>query len=211
MANSKISSLVLRSSVVAALGGLLFGFDTAVISGTTDALTNVFDLTKGQLGFTVSSALIGTILGAATIQYPANKWGRKPTLVLIALLYFISAIGSAFPRMLTFYAHSTTLDVHVFPYYRRIRRRRRVRCFASLYSGNCASKTARVPRSSYAIQHCFRYTCRLRQQLDYWLLQPWRIDLAADVWSRGNSRVPVFCRPCSKSGKPSLARCKRPI
>ena len=89
MANSKISSLVLRSSVVAALGGLLFGFDTAVISGTTDALTDVFDLTKGQLGFTVSSALIGTILGAATIQYPANKWGRKPTLVLIALLYFI--------------------------------------------------------------------------------------------------------------------------
>ncbi len=120
MANSKISSLVLRSSVVAALGGLLFGFDTAVISGTTDALTDVFDLTKGQLGFTVSSALIGTILGAATIQYPANKWGRKPTLVLIALLYFISAIGSAFPRMLTFYAHSTTLDWASFMFFRII-------------------------------------------------------------------------------------------
>lgn len=97
MASEKTSSLVLRSSIVAALGGLLFGFDTAVISGTTDALQRVFNLSDLMLGFTVSSALIGTILGAATIQYPANKLGRKPTLILIAILYLVSAIGSAFP------------------------------------------------------------------------------------------------------------------
>ncbi len=118
MANEKTSSLVLRSSVVAALGGLLFGFDTAVISGTTEALKNVFKLSDGGLGFTVSSALIGTILGAATIQFPANKRGRKPTLVLIAFLYLISAIGSAFPRMLTFFANSTTLDWYSFMFFR---------------------------------------------------------------------------------------------
>lgn len=97
MSQEKTSSLVLRSSIVAALGGLLFGFDTAVISGTTDALQKIFALSDFWLGFTVSSALIGTILGAATIQYPANRLGRKPTLALIAILYLISAIGSAFP------------------------------------------------------------------------------------------------------------------
>ena len=60
----KISAFLLRSTVVAALGGLLFGFGTAVISGTTDWLKNTFELTNFRLGFTVSSALIGTIIGA---------------------------------------------------------------------------------------------------------------------------------------------------
>lgn len=97
MVNSKSESLVIRSSLVASLGGLLFGFDTAVISGTTGALERVFDLNAWELGFTVSSALIGTILGAAIIQYPTNRYGRKPTLIAIALLYLLSALGSAFP------------------------------------------------------------------------------------------------------------------
>lgn len=97
MANEKATSLVIRSSIVASLGGLLFGFDTAVISGTTEALRSVFNLNDWTLGLTVSSALFGTILGAATIQYPTNKYGRKPTLIMIAALYLISALGSAFP------------------------------------------------------------------------------------------------------------------
>ncbi len=97
MANEKATSLVIRSSIVASLGGLLFGFDTAVISGTTEALRSVFNLNDWTLGLTVSSALFGTILGAATIQYPTNRYGRKPTLIMIAALYLISALGSAFP------------------------------------------------------------------------------------------------------------------
>ena len=97
MANEKATSLVVRSSIVASLGGLLFGFDTAVISGTTEALRSVFNLNDWTLGLTVSSALFGTILGAATIQYPTNRYGRKPTLIMIAALYLISALGSAFP------------------------------------------------------------------------------------------------------------------
>lgn len=92
-----MSPIVVRSTIIAALGGLLFGFDTAVISGTTGALQNVFQLTEWQLGFTVAIALFGTIFGAAIVQYPSNSWGRKPTLIAIAALYFISAIGSAFP------------------------------------------------------------------------------------------------------------------
>jgi len=89
--------LLLRSTIVAALGGLLFGFDTAVISGTTDALRKVFELTSQQLGFTVASALIGTILGAIAVGRPADMVGRRTTLIVMAVFYFVSAVGSAFP------------------------------------------------------------------------------------------------------------------
>ena len=91
----KISVFLLRSTVVAALGGLLFGFDTAVISGTTDWLKNTFELTNFWLGFTVSSALIGTIIGAIGIGRPSDILGRRRALFILAALYFISAIGSA--------------------------------------------------------------------------------------------------------------------
>ncbi len=85
---------LLLSTVVAALGGLLFGFDTAVISGTTQWLKSVFELTPFQLGFTVASALIGTIIGALFISKPADRYGRRNVLYLLAILYFISALGS---------------------------------------------------------------------------------------------------------------------
>ncbi|MDR2757301.1 MAG: sugar porter family MFS transporter [Planctomycetaceae bacterium] len=93
----KISILIIRSAIIAALGGFLFGFDTAVISGTVDSLKMVFQLDDWWLGFTVASALFGTILGAGIAQWPSNYWGRKPTLIILAVFYFVSAIGSAFP------------------------------------------------------------------------------------------------------------------
>src|SRR5689334_15223558 len=93
----KITGVVLRSSLTAALGGLLFGFDTAVISGTTDDLRRVFGLGDVALGFTVASALIGTILGALVAGRPADRWGRRGSLLVVAALYFVSAIGSAWP------------------------------------------------------------------------------------------------------------------
>ena len=86
---------LLRCSIIAALGGLLFGFDTAVISGTTDHLKRVFDLEGVGLGFTVAGALIGTILGAVFASHPADRIGRRSTLVWIAILYLVSAVGSA--------------------------------------------------------------------------------------------------------------------
>lgn len=82
--------------IIAALGGLLFGFDTAVISGTDNALTSVFALTAGGLGFTKASALIGTIFGAMLAGLPADRYGRRSTLLIIAVAYFVSAVGSAF-------------------------------------------------------------------------------------------------------------------
>ena len=78
---TRTSSLVIRSAIVAALGGLLFGFDTAVISGTTDNLREVFSLNEFALGFTVATALIGTIIGAMTAGRPADRWGRKKILL----------------------------------------------------------------------------------------------------------------------------------
>ena len=85
---------LILSTVVAALGGLLFGFDTAVISGTTQWLKSIFELTPLQLGFTVASALIGTIVGALFIGKPADRYGRRYVLFILAILYFISALGS---------------------------------------------------------------------------------------------------------------------
>lgn len=93
----KTSRLLIRGAIVAALGGLLFGFDTAVISGATEALQKEYDLTNFMLGFTVASALIGTILGAIIIKFPANSLGRVPTMIIIAVLYFVSAVGTGCP------------------------------------------------------------------------------------------------------------------
>ncbi len=92
----QINSYLLRSTVVAALGGLLFGFDTAVIAGTTHSLTEVYHLSPGYLGLTVASALWGTILGAMFAGFPGDRYGRRDSLRVMAVLYFVSALGCAF-------------------------------------------------------------------------------------------------------------------
>ena len=68
----KLNAYLVKSTVVAALGGLLFGFDTAVIAGTTHALTETYHLSPGSLGLTVSIALWGTIFGAMLAGIPAD-------------------------------------------------------------------------------------------------------------------------------------------
>lgn len=90
-----MKALVIRSAIVASLGGLIFGFDTAVISGAEEQIQQVFGLSDGMLGFTVTTALLGTILGALTAGKPADTYGRKKVLVVIGVLYVIGAIGSA--------------------------------------------------------------------------------------------------------------------
>jgi sugar porter (SP) family MFS transporter len=89
----KINRYLLSSTLVAALGSFLFGFDTAVISGTTEALRQVFGLTSSQLGFTVASALVGTILGSLLAGRLAELLGRKRTLTLLGIAYFVSSLG----------------------------------------------------------------------------------------------------------------------
>jgi MFS transporter, SP family, xylose:H+ symportor len=92
---SRLNPDLVRSAAVAALGSFLFGFDTAVISGATEALRLRFALTNAQLGFTVASALIGTILGSLGSGGPAERQGRRRVLQVLAILYFVSAIGCA--------------------------------------------------------------------------------------------------------------------
>jgi len=94
----KVNYFLAKSTVVAALGGLLFGFDTAVIAGTTSDLTTVYGLSPELLGITVSSALWGTILGAMFAGLPGDKYGRRDSLRVMAVLYFVSALGCALAR-----------------------------------------------------------------------------------------------------------------
>ncbi|HZY72331.1 MAG TPA: sugar porter family MFS transporter [Edaphobacter sp.] len=88
--------MVAASAMTASLGGLLFGFDTAVIAGVTRALTDRFILTPTSLGFTVSIALWGTIVGAACGGYAGSRFGRRDSLRVLALLFIVSALGCAF-------------------------------------------------------------------------------------------------------------------
>jgi len=92
----KLNSTLLKSTVVAALGGLLFGFDTAVIAGAVDALRSVYHLTPFWTGFTVSAALVGTVIGSMLAGIPGDRIGRRASLRWMAILYVVSAAGCAF-------------------------------------------------------------------------------------------------------------------
>jgi len=80
---------------VAALGGLLFGFDTAVINGAIPFFTEYFELSDTMKGWAVSSALIGCVIGALFVGRPGDYFGRRKMLKFLALLFLVSAIGSA--------------------------------------------------------------------------------------------------------------------
>jgi SP family arabinose:H+ symporter-like MFS transporter len=88
--------LLIKSALTGALGGLLFGFDTAVIAGVTHALQLQYALTEGQKGFTVAIALYGTVFGAIFAGPLGQKLGSRTALRITAVLYVISAIGCAF-------------------------------------------------------------------------------------------------------------------
>jgi SP family xylose:H+ symportor-like MFS transporter len=107
--NDKGSKAYLASIVmVAVLGGLLFGYDTAVISGAEKGLqaffmgADDFSYTNGMHGITCASALIGCIIGSALSGLLASRWGRKQSLMFAGILFFISALGSMDPEFLFF-------------------------------------------------------------------------------------------------------------
>jgi len=92
----KLNKHLTKSAVVAALGGLLFGFDTAVIAGTTHRLSVQYHLSPGLLGMTVAIALWGAIVGAMTAGIPGERFGRRNSLRVLALLYLVSSLDCAF-------------------------------------------------------------------------------------------------------------------
>jgi len=89
------SHFVLLISITAALGGLLFGFDTAIISGTIPYIQSYFQLDAASLGWAVSSGLVGCAAGSLCAGYLADKYGRKAALVVCALLFALSGAGAA--------------------------------------------------------------------------------------------------------------------
>ena len=93
---STLNGTLLRTVLAAALGGSLLGFDTAVISGVTHSLTRVFQLSPGELGFTVSAALWGTVVGAMAAGALGRRWGGRTSLMTLAGCYLVSALGCAF-------------------------------------------------------------------------------------------------------------------
>jgi SP family xylose:H+ symportor-like MFS transporter len=112
-------------TLVATLGGLLFGYDTAVISGAVKSLKVNFIEPNGlgefAHGATVSSALIGCIIGGIISGFFSSRLGRRNSLVVAALLFFIAAIGSAFPELLFFERGESSLGVlWAFNFYRII-------------------------------------------------------------------------------------------
>jgi len=108
MGPSTNTSYLFKLTIVATLGGLLFGYDTAVISGTVSSLESFFVLPFGldelsanaRLGFVVSSALIGCVIGGISGGIISKKLGRRNGLVLAAVLFLLSAIGSSMPEIL---------------------------------------------------------------------------------------------------------------
>src|SRR5690348_7439607 len=91
-----LTAALIKGTIVGALGALLFGCDTAVISGTTSALTHFYQLTPKLLGVTVFSALVGTIFGAMLAGFPGERYGRRDSLRILGVLYVVSAVGCAF-------------------------------------------------------------------------------------------------------------------
>jgi len=91
-----VNRYLVKATTVGALGGLLFGFDTAVIAGTTQQLTDIFHLTPTTLGLTVFIGLVGTVIGALTSGVLGQRIGGREALRIMAILYTLSAIGCAF-------------------------------------------------------------------------------------------------------------------
>jgi MFS transporter, SP family, arabinose:H+ symporter len=94
-AKSRSILLLVKSALTGALGGLLFGFDTAVIAGVTHSLQIHYALTEGEKGFTVAIALYGTVLGAIFSGPLGQRIGSRAALRIMAILYVISALGCA--------------------------------------------------------------------------------------------------------------------
>src|SRR5665648_442597 len=114
---------IIGITLVATLGGLLFGYDTAVISGAEKSvqayLITSLGLSSLIHGATISSALIGCIIGGMISGILALKMGRRKALMLAALLFFISALGSGFPEFLFFHRGEPTMGLlYMFNFYR---------------------------------------------------------------------------------------------
>lgn len=115
MTKQKSSLYIFSITLVATLGGLLFGYDTAVISGAEKSiqayLIDGLGLSSFIHGATISSALIGCIIGGVVSGYFSSRFGRKKSLIIASILFLLSALGSAYPEFLFFSAGEPTMGL----------------------------------------------------------------------------------------------------
>ena len=153
---------------VAILGGLLFGYDTAVISGAEKGLeafflsASDFQYNKVMHGITSSSALIGCVLGGAFSGIFASRLGRRNSLRLAAVLFFLSALGSYYPEFL-FFEYGKLISC-----FRWYRCRACVCCLSDVYRRNSSFQHSRNTCFVQPVCHYFRYVgCILCELPDY--------------------------------------------
>lgn len=124
-ASPGFSPFLIAITLIATIGGLLFGYDTAVISGAEKSvqlyLIDSLGLSTFVHGLTISSALIGCVIGGAISGYFASRYGRKKSLIFTAFLFFISALGSGYPEFLFFEEGHVSMGLlYMFNFYRII-------------------------------------------------------------------------------------------
>ena len=187
----KLNTYLARSTVVAALGGLLFGFDTAVISGTTAALTEIYHLTPERLGVTVASAIWGTIVGAMLAGYPGERFGRRDSLRIMAVLYLVSALGCA----LAWDWHSLL----VFRFIGGLGVGGVVGSGTYVYRGDSSSEMARQAGGIVPVQCCIRNPARILLELLRDSRAPWKCGVALGIRRRCSTRSTIpriaVCHP----------------
>jgi len=99
--NRRRTSFLIQIAFSAALGGFLFGYDTAVINGAVSAIGEVFNASSGVLGFAIASALLGSAGGALTAGFFSDRFGRRLSMLIASVMFLASAIGSGFAFSLT--------------------------------------------------------------------------------------------------------------
>ena len=141
-------------SVVSALAGFLFGFDTVVISGAEQTIQSLWGLSAGVHGLAMGAALYGTVVGSLFGGWPTDRFGRKPTLIAIGVLYVVSAFGCAFATVSgTFIAARFLggLGIGVSTV-----------AAPALHLGDRAARLPRPPGRHVPVQHRLRHRRRLR-------------------------------------------------
>ena len=96
-------------SITSALAGFLFGFDTVVISGAEQKIQALWGLTPGEHGVAIAAALYGTVVGSLVGGWPTDRFGRRPTLLVIGVLYLVGALWSAFATNVAAFAVALAL------------------------------------------------------------------------------------------------------
>ncbi len=154
-------------SLTSALAGFLFGFDTVVISGAEKTIQTLWGLSNNLHGIAMASALYGTVVGSLVGGWPADRFGRKATLLWIGILYFVGAVGSGLaPNVATFIAARVIggLGIGIST------------VVAPMYISEIAPPKHRGRLAGYIpIQHCFWHPHRIR-------LQPLLADVGDNAW-----------------------------